>query len=131
MPYCKTCGKNIWPPTDYCTWCLKKMELIDLQNENGKLIEILYSFVEQKEIIRSQEGIKNCDIIGLVDFNGVKLLGSINKKTYNAFIHLNKKNFQNSHSVKLFDYSKVHVKLKKCGICENKIFYEFELVSTK
>ena len=73
------------------------------------------------------KGRAESDLIGLVDFGGVKLLGLINKESYNHFIYLNKNKLHNS--VKPSDYSSVDIKLKKCGICKNKIFYEFELMS--
>ncbi len=126
MPYCQTCKKNIWPPADYCTNCFNKLDLIDLKLQDGKLIEIFHSFVGKKQIKSNQSKTREVDIIGLVDFTGVKLLGSINKTTYNYF---NTFNCQNLKPNGLFDYSRVRVKLQKCGILENSLFYKFKLVS--
>jgi uncharacterized OB-fold protein len=127
-PYCKTCKKNIWPPTDYCTKCFNKMEMIDLQNRKGKLIEILHSFVKEKKNIINHKIIPTNNLIGLVDFNGVRLLGSIETKSYNDLIHLTEKKINNSDSMQSSDYSNIYVKLKKCGIVEGTIFYEFKLL---
>jgi len=127
IPYCKTCKKNIWPPTDYCTICFNLLELIDLKQQDGKLIDIFHSFVGKKEIKPNESKTRGVDIIGLVDFNGVKLLGSINKSTYNYFNNLKK--YQNPNATGFFDYSQVRVKLQKCGILENSLFYKFKLVN--
>lgn len=133
LPYCCYCKKNIWPPVDYCITCFNELELINLENEKGKLIDIFHSYmnVEKKMIEEnSNSDITNEDTIALVEFNGVKLLGSIDIKKYDDRYRTNltektkvtkfKKNSQDSKIT--------YVKIKKCGFSCNKIFYKFKPV---
>lgn len=132
LPYCSYCKKNIWPPVDYCITCFNELELINLENEKGKLIDIFHSYmnIEKMKKRNSNSDITYVDIMVLVEFNGVKLLGSIDVKKYDDRYRTNltektkvtkfKKNSQDSKIT--------YVKIKKCGFSCNKIFYKFKPV---
>ena len=133
LPYCRYCKKNIWPPVDYCIKCFNKLELINLQNEKGKLIDIFHSYMNiEKKMIKenSNSDITNEDVIALVEFNGVKLLGSIDiKKRDDPFrTNVTKKTNMTKCEEKSQDSQITYVKIKKCGFSCDKIFYKFKPV---
>jgi hypothetical protein len=78
----------------------------------------------------SNSDITNEDIIALVEFNGVKLLGSIDiKKCVDPYrTNVTKKTNMTKCEKKSRDSQTIYVKIKKCGFSGNKIFYEFKPV---
>lgn len=132
LPYCCYCKKNIWPPVEYCNKCFNKVELINLENEKGKLIDIFHSYmnIEKKKKGNTNKDVTYVDTIVLVEFNGVKLLGSVDMKKYDDpyRTNLTKKTNMTKFEKKSQDSKIIYVKIKKCGFSGNKIFYEFKLV---
>ena len=95
-------------------------------NKKGKVIDTFLCYYSN-EIVEKQYSM--IDIMALVEFNGVNLLGSIslNESTKpNSKILLKKKErtkFDKKQGSQL-----IYVKIKKCGISGDKIFYEFRVV---
>ncbi|MGD1837882.1 MAG: hypothetical protein ACPKPY_07470 [Nitrososphaeraceae archaeon] len=128
IPYCNHCKKNIWPPTDHCYNCLNKIILKNYTHKKGILIETFESYIDNRikhNIINKNKKSKtNIDynnsleskntVVGLVDFNGVLLLGKI----------INFK--ENSDNISKISY----IQINKCGIDSNhKIFYNFSVLT--
>lgn len=104
LPYCKRCGKNIWPPSDICRLCFSTLSIENCTNKIGKILEI-----SEPKILNDNN--KNILMI-VVDINQIVLLGSI---------------FFNQNTNKSSKLKYKQVKIKKCGFINDKIFYEFEL----
>jgi uncharacterized OB-fold protein len=104
LPYCKRCGKNIWPPSDICRLCFSTLSIENCTNKIGKILEI-----SEPKILNDNN--KNILMI-VVDINQIVLLGSI-------FFD------QNTNKSSKLKYKQV--KIKKCGFINDRIFYEFEL----
>jgi hypothetical protein len=78
----------------------------------------------------SNSDITNEDIIALVEFDGVKPLGSIDiKKRDDPFrTNVTKKTNMTKCEEKSQDSRITYVKIKKCGFSCDKIFYKFKPV---
>ncbi len=78
--------------------------------------------------VNSNKDVTYVDTIVLVEFNGVKLLGSVDIKKYDDPYrkNLTKKTNMTEFGKKSQDSQIIYVKIKKCGFSGNKIFYEFK-----
>jgi len=95
---CMSCEDLIWPPSDVCPKCLSdNIEWVEV-GSNGKLLEFSESMITDKPVI-----------FGMVELNeSIRLLGRI---ICNNDIELKKG---------------INVKLIKCGIENNDVYYEFQ-----
>ena len=118
IPYCKYCKRNFWPIIDFCPKCFNIIVLKNYTQKKGILLESFESYlgeqikpvksnIDNKSQTNTTNKSKNT-ILGLVDFDGVLLMGKI--------VNF-KENSDNEIS---------YIRINKCGIdSDNKIFYEF------
>ena len=122
IPYCKYCKKNFWPITDFCSKCFNKIVLKNYTHKKGILLESFESYIDEKikpvKLNTDKKSQTNTShksentTLGLVDFDGVILLGKI--------VNFNKNSNNNEIS---------YIRINKCGIdSDNKIFYEFYIL---
>ena len=103
LPYCKTCRKTIWPPTNNCRLCLNNLSLKNYKNKQGKILEFFLNKFNNNNA--------NTLMI-LVELDEVILIGSLHQENSNT------KNIEGKK-----------VRIKKCGFIDKKIFYQFEIVN--
>jgi len=95
---CSSCKKLIWPPNNICPKCLSNdIEWVELSS-NGKLLDFSESLMGNKPVI-----------FGIVELDeNIRVLGRII--------------CNDSSEVK----KGIDVKLVKCGIENNDVYYEFQ-----
>jgi uncharacterized protein len=67
--FCPHCKKQNWPPNINCKYCFKKTILKKIENK-GILLEMSYSHIQKQE-----------NFFGIGDFSGIRILGTIVKKS--------------------------------------------------
>jgi uncharacterized OB-fold protein len=103
LPYCKTCRKTIWPPTNNCRICLNNLTLKNYKNKQGKIMEYFLD--------KFNNTLGN-NIMILVELDEIILIGSLHQ-----------------HDVKSRNIQGKKVRIKKCGFIDKKIFYQFDIVN--
>lgn len=95
---CSSCNNVIWPPSNVCPKCLSdSIKWVEV-NSNGKLLDFSESFIANKVVI-----------FGIVVLNeNIRLLGRI---ICDDNIELKRG---------------INVRLIKCGIENNDVYYEFQ-----
>jgi uncharacterized OB-fold protein len=95
IPYCMSCGSATWPPSDHCYLCASKTKLRRIEHLTGKLVEFTTSY-----------HMGNRTVFGIIDIEGIKLIGSINS---------------------ILPYVGMNVNITACGILSDGTpFYEFK-----
>jgi uncharacterized OB-fold protein len=103
LPYCNTCKKAIWPPTNNCRLCLNNLTLKNYKNKQGKILEYFLD--------KFNNNLAD-NIMVLVELDEIILIGSLYQD------NINSRNIQGKK-----------VRIKKCGFIDKKIFYQFEIVN--
>jgi uncharacterized OB-fold protein len=95
IPYCISCNSATWPPSDHCYLCASKTKLRRIEHITGKLVEFTAS---------NDMGSRR--VFGVVDIEGVKLIGSIKS---------------------LLPYVGMNLNINACGVLSDGTpFYEFK-----
>jgi len=62
---CTRCSRKIWPPTEFCCYCLSKARFKKIKGI-GTLIECTTSHLHGNE-----------ELFGVIDIGGIRLIGSL------------------------------------------------------